>query len=56
MTLRDLPSVDRLLADERLAAEPRPLALAAVRAALERARADIRAGREPDDVVALALA
>ncbi len=56
MTLRDLPSVDRLLADERLAGEPRPLALAAVRAALERARADIRAGREPDDVVQLALA
>ncbi len=56
MTLRDLPSVDRVLADERLAAEPRPLALAAVRAALERARADIRAGREPDDLVALALA
>jgi L-seryl-tRNA(Ser) seleniumtransferase len=54
--LRDLPSVDRLLADPRLAAEPRPLALAAVRAALDKARADIRTGTEPGDIVALALA
>src|SRR5204863_2232063 len=51
-----LPSVDRLLADPRLAAEPRPLALAAARAALERAREEIGAGRDPGDPVELALA
>jgi L-seryl-tRNA(Ser) seleniumtransferase len=55
-SLRDLPSVDRLLADERLAAEPRQLALAAARAALERARSEIRSGRNPGDVAALAVA
>jgi L-seryl-tRNA(Ser) seleniumtransferase len=53
--LRDLPSVDILLRDERLAREPRPLALAAVRAALERAREEIRAGAEPGDLVERAL-
>ena len=51
MRLRDLPAVDELLRDERLAAEPRPLALAAARAALERAREEIRAGLDPGDVV-----
>src|SRR5919206_857365 len=50
MRLRDLPSVDELLRDERLAGEPRPLALAAARAALERAREEIRAGADPGDV------
>jgi len=35
--LRDLPSVDRLLADPRLVGVPRPLALSAARIALERA-------------------
>jgi L-seryl-tRNA(Ser) seleniumtransferase len=54
--LRDLPSVDELLRDTRLAGEPRPLALAAARAALERAREEIRAGAEPGDVVECALA
>ncbi len=54
MDLRDLPSVDRLLADEVLAAAPRPLATAAARAALERAREAIRAGLEPQDAVASA--
>jgi L-seryl-tRNA(Ser) seleniumtransferase len=54
--LRQLPSVDRLLADERLAREPRALALAVVRSALEHARAAIREGRDPGDVVELALA
>jgi L-seryl-tRNA(Ser) seleniumtransferase len=49
--LRDLPSVDRLLADERLAREPHELALAAARVVLERARAEIRAGREPEPLV-----
>jgi L-seryl-tRNA(Ser) seleniumtransferase len=56
MRLRDLPSVDVLLRDERLAAEPRPLALAAVRAALERAREEVRAGVDPGDLVEQALA
>jgi L-seryl-tRNA(Ser) seleniumtransferase len=54
--LRDLPSVDRVLADARLAAAPHSLAVAAVRAALEHARSEIREGRDPGDVVALALA
>jgi L-seryl-tRNA(Ser) seleniumtransferase len=56
MTLRGLPSVDVLLRDERLAAESRPLALAAVRAALERAREELRAGLDPGDLVLRALA
>ena len=43
-SLRDLPSVDRLLADERLAGEPHELAVAAARVVLERAREEIRAG------------
>ena len=54
--LRDLPSVDRLLADPRLVGVPRPLALGAARAALDRARIAIRAGEDPGDPVALALA
>jgi L-seryl-tRNA(Ser) seleniumtransferase len=52
--LRDLPSVDRLLADETLAAAPRRLATEAARTALERARDAIRGGEDPGDVVALA--
>jgi L-seryl-tRNA(Ser) seleniumtransferase len=44
-----------LLADPRLAAEPRPLALVAARAALEQARAAIRAGVDPGDPVDLVL-
>ena len=56
MRLRDLPSVDKLLADERLAAAPRPLALAAARSALERAREEIRAGLDPGDPVQRVLA
>ena len=51
MELRDLPSVDELAADERLAsAAPRPLVVAAVRSALERAREEIRAGADPGDL------
>jgi len=46
-SLRDLPSIDRLLADERLAQLPHELAVVAARTVLERARAEIRAGREP---------
>ena len=55
-SLRSLPSVDRLLADPRLAGEPRPLALAAARTALDRAREEISAGRDPGDPVELAVA
>jgi L-seryl-tRNA(Ser) seleniumtransferase len=50
MDLRDLPSVDELLRDPRLADEPRPLATPAVRIALARAREQIRAGIEPGDL------
>src|SRR5436309_2885159 len=49
--LRELPSVDVLLRDPRFAAEPRALALAAVRRALERAREEIRAGHDPGELV-----
>ena len=56
MHLRDLPSVDRLLGDDVLAAAPRPLATAAARSALERARAAIRAGEDPGDLVSSARA
>jgi L-seryl-tRNA(Ser) seleniumtransferase len=50
--LRDLPSVDELAADERLAgAVPRPLLLSAVRSALARAREEIEAGADPGDLV-----
>jgi L-seryl-tRNA(Ser) seleniumtransferase len=50
-SLRDLPSVDLLLADERLAAVPHELAVEAARAVLERAREEIRAGGEPEPLV-----
>ena len=56
MQLRDLPSVDVLLHDVRLAAEPRAATVAAVRAALAQARVEIRAGREPGDLVTAVLA
>ena len=55
-SLRTLPSIDRVLADPRLADAPRPLALAAARAALERARDEIRAGGDPGDLVEATLA
>jgi L-seryl-tRNA(Ser) seleniumtransferase len=52
--LRELPSVDRLLADERVArlvdAHGRPRVVAAVRAALARAREELGAGYEPGDL------
>jgi L-seryl-tRNA(Ser) seleniumtransferase len=54
-TLRDLPSVDRLLADERLAGEPHEVAVAAARRVLDRAREEIRAGRDPGPVVEAVL-
>ncbi len=56
MRLRDLPSVDELLRDERLAAAPRALALGAARTALARAREEIQAGAEPSNLVERALA
>jgi len=55
-SLRTLPSVDRVLADTRLADASRPLALAAARVALERARDEIREGRDPGDLVEATLA
>ena len=56
MELRELPAVDELLRDERLSREPRALALAAARAALEHAREEIRAGADPGDLAERALA
>jgi L-seryl-tRNA(Ser) seleniumtransferase len=57
--LRELPSVDRLLAREELLAlaerHGRPLVLAAARSALARAREEIEAGYEPGDIVARVL-
>jgi L-seryl-tRNA(Ser) seleniumtransferase len=51
--LRDLPSVDELASDERLASSaPRPLLVSAVRSALARAREEIRAGADPGDLFA----
>jgi L-seryl-tRNA(Ser) seleniumtransferase len=55
-SLRDLPSIDRLLADERLAAQPHDLTVLAARAVLERAREEIRAGDEPGPLVDAVLA
>ncbi|HEY2939284.1 MAG TPA: L-seryl-tRNA(Sec) selenium transferase [Gaiellaceae bacterium] len=50
MRLRDLPSVDELARDERLAGEPAALAVEAARAALARAREEIKAGHDPGDL------
>jgi L-seryl-tRNA(Ser) seleniumtransferase len=55
-TLRELPSVDALLREDAVRAlvegHGRPLALAAARAALDRAREELAAGHEPGDLVA----
>ena len=52
MELRDLPSVDELAGDGRLAgAAPRPLLVSAARSALSRAREELLAGAEPGDLV-----
>jgi L-seryl-tRNA(Ser) seleniumtransferase len=51
MRLRDLPSVDKLARDERLAGEPPALAVEAARTALARAREEVKAGRDPGDLV-----
>ena len=53
MKLSELPSVDELLRDPRLAAAPHGLAVDAARAVLDRARDEIRAGREPGELAAL---
>ena len=53
--LRNLPSVDRLLGDPRLAGYPHELAVAAARSVLERARAAIQAGREVPPLVEAVL-
>ena len=55
MELRDLPSVDELARDERLAAEPPALVVEAARSALARAREEIRAGHDPGDLGERAL-
>ena len=47
MRLRDLPSVDDVLRDERISTFPHELAVAAARTVLEQAREEIRDGREP---------
>ena len=55
-SLRTLPSVDRLVADPRLAGASHPLVVAAARVTLERARVAIRDGRDPGDLVEATLA
>ncbi|MBD0330212.1 MAG: L-seryl-tRNA(Sec) selenium transferase [Thermoleophilia bacterium] len=54
--MRDLPSVDELARDARLAAFGHGAAVAAARTALAAARERVRAGRDAGDVVAAALA
>jgi L-seryl-tRNA(Ser) seleniumtransferase len=53
MRLRDLPSVDELLRETTLAGVPHDLAVSTARAVLDRARSEIRTGREPGDLGAL---
>jgi L-seryl-tRNA(Ser) seleniumtransferase len=53
MKLSELPSVDELLRDPRLAAAPHGLAVDAARDVLDRAREEIRAGRDPGELAAL---
>jgi L-seryl-tRNA(Ser) seleniumtransferase len=55
MQLRDLPSVDELARDERLAGETPAVAVEAARAALTRAREEITAGHDPGDLGERAL-
>jgi L-seryl-tRNA(Ser) seleniumtransferase len=55
-SLRDLPSVDVLLRDERFAGVSHAAAVAAARRVLERAREEIRAGREPAPLAESVLA
>jgi len=55
MQLRDLPSVDELARDGRLAGEPPALAVEAARAVLTRAREEIAAGHDPGELGERAL-
>src|SRR5213592_187329 len=55
MRLHELPSVDELARHERLAGEPAPLAVEAARAALARAREEVKAGHDPGDLVERAV-
>src|SRR2546430_5254822 len=55
MRLHELPSVDELARHGRVAGEPAPLAVAAARAALSRAREEIKAGHDPGDLVERAV-
>ncbi len=55
-TLRDLPSVDRLVADDLLAGEPHELAVESARTVLAHAREEIRAGRDPGPLAERVLA
>jgi L-seryl-tRNA(Ser) seleniumtransferase len=54
--LRDLPSVDELLRDERLAAEPHDLAVAAARTVVARAREELLTGSAPGPLVEAVIA
>jgi L-seryl-tRNA(Ser) seleniumtransferase len=49
--LRDLPSVDEVARDERLAGTPHELVVEAARTVLEDARAQIKAGTDPGPIV-----
>jgi L-seryl-tRNA(Ser) seleniumtransferase len=55
MKLRDLPSVDELARDPRLAGVPTALVVEAARTALARAREEIQAGHDPGDIAERAL-
>src|SRR5213592_417532 len=55
MRLHELPSVDELARDERLAGEAPGLAVEAARTALAHAREEIRAGHDPGDLGERAL-
>ncbi len=51
MKLSELPSVDELVRDPRLRDAPHALAVEAARTVLDRAREEIRTGRDPGDLV-----
>jgi L-seryl-tRNA(Ser) seleniumtransferase len=51
VNLRNLPSVDELLRDERLSSEPHELAVAAARKVLDDAREQIKSGTDPEPLV-----
>jgi len=51
VNLRDLPSVDELLRDERLASEPHELVVATARRVLDEVREEVKAGADPGPLV-----